>query len=218
MIFSKTTNNKGEFFFSPCTFCKKTSLAEWFYVSHIVPDPPLTLLNVRTRSLAAEPTRIRQRGGNQRTLVGSQFARLAVEVLLSHGLYAIDAWPRLDAVEIDLHDAFLRPEQFDEHGEIGFQALAHPRATRPEKDVLGRLLRDGRCAMCAFRMAGVMLGGSLDGFEVETVMLGEACILSSHDSHGHLRRHLVQRHPCVTDLRVFQLEETDEHERRVVNR
>ena len=77
------------------------------------------------------------------TLLASEVFGILAEVLLSNSLGTIDAIAHLDGVEIDLHDALLGPEEFDEGGEIDLKALAHPAAAWPEEDILGRLLRDG---------------------------------------------------------------------------
>ena len=65
-------------------------------------------------------------------------------MLLCHRLGTVDAIPHLNGVEVDLHDALLRPQQFDEHGEVSLKTFPHPRATRPQEHILRRLLRDGR--------------------------------------------------------------------------
>ena len=65
------------------------------------------------------------------------------EEVFRHSLGTINAVTHLDRVEIDLHDAFLRPEEFDEEREIRLKTFPDPRRLRPEEHILCRLLRDG---------------------------------------------------------------------------
>ena len=109
-------------------------------VLHLLQDAGLALEHVGGRRLAGELAGIGQRGGNEGTLAASEVFGIFVEMLLSNGLGSIDAFAHLDGVKIDLHNALLGPEEFDECGEIDLKALAHPAATRPEEDILGRLL------------------------------------------------------------------------------
>ena len=50
----------------------------------------------------------------------------SAEVLPCHGVDAVDAVAHLDGVEVYFHDAVLAPDEFDEDGEIGFEAFAEP--------------------------------------------------------------------------------------------
>ena len=67
-----------------------------------------------------------QRHGNVGTLVLSELVGCGIEVDACDRIGAIDALAHLDGIEIDLHDAFLAPNAFNQEREIGFQALAQP--------------------------------------------------------------------------------------------
>ena len=109
-------------------------------VLHLLQDAGLTLEHIGGWRLAGELTGIGQRGGNESTLTASEVFGILMEMLLGNSLGAIDAIAHLDGVEIDLHDALLGPEEFDECSEIDLKTLAHPTAAWPEKDILGGLL------------------------------------------------------------------------------
>ena len=81
--------------------------------------------------LAGERPRIGQRGGNQRTLTGGEVLGGKAEMRFGYCRDPVNALAHLDRVEIHLHDALLRPEQFDERGEVDLEALARPAAPWP---------------------------------------------------------------------------------------
>ena len=124
-------------------FITKLFHGELSNVFHLLQDAGLALEYVGGRRLAGELAGIGQRDGNEGTLAASEVFSILVEMLLSNGLGSIDAFAHLDGVKIDLHNALLGPEEFDECGEIDLKALTHPAAAWPEKDILGRLLRNG---------------------------------------------------------------------------
>ena len=107
---------------------------------HLLQDACLALEHVGGWRLAGELAGIGQRSGNEGTLAASEVFSILVEMLLSNGLGPIDAFAHLDGVEIDLHDALLGPEEFDDCGEIDLKALTHPAAAWPKENILGCLL------------------------------------------------------------------------------
>jgi hypothetical protein len=54
-----------------------------------------------------------------------------MEEPLGGGFGAVGPNAELGDIEINLEDAPLRPQAFDQHGEIGFEALAKIAASRP---------------------------------------------------------------------------------------
>ena len=112
-------------------FITKLFHGELSNVFHLLQDAGLALEHVGGWRLAGELAGIGQGGGNEGTLTTSEVFGILMEVLLGNGLGPIDAIAHLDGVEIDLHDALLGPEEFDECGEIDFKAFTHPTAAWP---------------------------------------------------------------------------------------
>lgn len=189
---------------------------------HLVHDLSLALPHVGRGRLATVSSGVGERGGYQCAVGAREVVGVDAEVLLGHGLHAVDAVAHLDGVEIDLHDALLAPKSLDEESEVGLQALAQPRAALPQKHVLGRLLRDGAAATQPLAVVEVLQGGLLDGFVVEAVVLHEALVLAGDHSHGHGARHTLQRNPLVVETDGTAIgdlfEATREHERREIDR
>lgn len=119
-------------------------------------------------------------------------------MLLSYGFGSIDAVAHLDGIEVDLHDAFLAPDEFDEHGEVGFQPLAHPAWLRPEEHILGRLLTDSAAAAVAFARA-TFLQSLVYLDEVESVVREEPLVFAGHHSHGQVDAHRIERYPMMLE-------------------
>ena len=166
--------------------------------AHFAEDAVLAFQHVGTRMGGVETAGIGQRGSDECTLRTGELGCCGVEMILGYGIGTIYPLAHLDGVEIDLDDALLGPKQFDEGGEIDFEALAHPRSARPEEHVLGGLLADGRGAeFTLLRMLQIADGGVLDGFIVEAVMLHEAGILGGDDGNGQRGRNLVDWYPVV---------------------
>src|SRR5262245_32335782 len=93
---------------------------------HVAEDPGLALQHVRSRVHDAGVRRRRQHG-RERGGLGAREARVILaEVDPARRLDAPDAAAELRAVEVDLEDPALRPEELDPHGEPGLEALAHP--------------------------------------------------------------------------------------------
>ena len=86
---------------------------------------------------------IGQRCCNEGTAVGIEVTRMTAKVFERHGFCSIDTVAHLDGIEIDFHNAMLRPEGLDEDGEIDFEGFACPRRSWPKKYVFGCLLADG---------------------------------------------------------------------------
>ena len=191
------------------------------HVAHLVQDPARTAAHVGAGRFAAEAQGGRERGGDERAVAARELRRFAVEMLLRHGFHAIDAVAHLDAVEIDFHDALFRPEQLDQYGEIGLEALAHPRTRGPEKHVFRRLLRDGATAQAASALHALHQRVA-DGLGVETAVDIKLLILRGDDGHGKRGRHLLKRHPTVVQTQTLAatplLDTADHHQRGDVDR
>lgn len=146
--------------------------------AHLVQDATLALQHIRAGVAGVEAAGIGQRNGYEGALAAGEFGSRSTEMVLCNSVGTIDAVAHLDAVQVDFHDALLAPQEFDEAGEIDLEALAHPGTAGPEKNVLGRLLRDGGGSVLALvGVLDVAHGGLLDGFEVKAVVLQEAGIL-----------------------------------------
>ena len=108
-----------------------------------------------------------------------------MEMPFSNSVGTIDAIAHLDGVEIDLHDALLRPKQLDKESKISLKALAQPRTAGPKKNVLGSLLADGASSELTFlRMLAVAARSMLNGLEVKAMMLQKTLILTRHHRYG----------------------------------
>ena len=99
--------------------------------AHLAPYLALTLLDILAGRGRTEAVRIGKRRGNEGTLVGRELGSRLAKVLAGYSLYAIEARPRLNGVQIDFKNALFRPAELYEHGEIGLEAVAQPRATGP---------------------------------------------------------------------------------------
>ncbi len=184
---------------------------------HLYLNPSLAFPHIVAGVSGIEAEGVGQCGGNERTLRTGEVGSSSREVLVGNSLYPIDAVAHLYGVQVDLHDALLAPHHFYKKGEIGFQSLAQPRASRPQEDVLCRLLRDGAAAAYAFLSRTVLLGCHLDGLKVEAVVRHEVLVFAGNDGDGHVYGHLRERHPVVVPLQAFALRHllhtTDEHQR-----
>src|SRR3546814_4306600 len=80
-----------------------------------------------------------------------QLCRRMMEVGLRRRLDTVDAGTDFGDVEIDLENALLRPQCFDQDRVVGFDAFAKITAARPQEQILRGLLADGRCAARALR-------------------------------------------------------------------
>ena len=95
-------------------------------VAHLAADLLLTLQHIAAGIGRTETSGIRKRGSNEGALVGRELTGRGAEMLARDGLYTIDARACLNAVEIDLHDALLRPTELNEHSKVGLQTFAQP--------------------------------------------------------------------------------------------
>src|SRR3546814_5280367 len=72
-----------------------------------------------------------------------QLCRRMMEVGLRRRLDTVDAGTEFGDVEIDLENALLRPQCFDQDRVAGFDAFAKITAARPQEQILRGLLADG---------------------------------------------------------------------------
>lgn len=159
---------------------------------------------------------IRQCGSYQCTLCFRQILRLCMEMFFGYGISAIDSITHLDTIQIDLHDALLRPERLDQEREVGLHSLAHPRAFRPAEDILGRLLRNG-AAPALPPAALAFLHHRVEGDDVETAVPEEVVVLRRDGGAVHIGRNLLYRHPFLVDARavLHRLHTLERRHRRV---
>jgi len=119
-----------------------------------------------------------------------------MEKALCGGLGAVGPNPKFRDVQIHLENPPLRPASLDQHGEIGFKALAKVAAPGPQKQVLGDLLADGAGAP-HFMAVLVELVGFFDGRHVKAPVSREFLILGGDHGQRHVRRYAVQGDPVV---------------------
>src|SRR3546814_5961618 len=89
---------------------------------------------------------------------------------LRRRLDTVDAGTEFGDVEIDLENALLRPQCFDQDRVAGFDAFAKITAARPQEQILRGLLADGRCAARALRVL-VVLARLLDRLDIATLVV-----------------------------------------------
>src|SRR5277367_5959813 len=99
-----------------------------------------------------------------------------MKVALCCRLGTVNAGAELGDVQIHFQNPPLGPGSLDEQREVRLESLAKITAPRPEEKVLGDLLADGAGAAHAMTML-IQLVGFLDGFHVETPVLGKLLIL-----------------------------------------
>ena len=87
---------------------------------------------------------IGKRGGYEGAVCLCHLLCRIAEMELADCLGTVDAVAHFYRIEIDFHDAALPPNNFYESGKIDFESLSQPGRFRPEENVLGRLLTDGR--------------------------------------------------------------------------
>src|SRR5690606_4214704 len=174
-------------------------------LAHVALDRRGTALDVGPRPGGAVAPRAGEHRGQARTLGVGQRRRVAAEEAARRGLRAVHAVAELGHVGVDLQDPALGPQQFQQHGVPGLQALAHPARggarPLPEEQVLGHLLADGAAAAqpAAPRVAFARLA---DGLEVEARMGGEVLVLGGDQRHRQAGRHRVEVAPVVGDAEI----------------
>ena len=81
--------------------------------------------------------------------------------MLRRGVDTKDAFIELGHIQIDLDDAPLGPDGFNQRRDPGLKRFAQPCAAMPEIDVLDRLLRQGGCpAVRSFGDGGLITANS----------------------------------------------------------
>src|SRR5690554_5858895 len=109
-------------------------------LADLLADPGSARGGLATGPPGAPVARIGQHGGEQACLACREVGCAGAEMMPRRRFGAEDADAPFHAVEVDLENALLWPQQFDQGGEPGFQALPGPAAARPEKQVLRHLL------------------------------------------------------------------------------
>ena len=155
-------------------------------------------------------------------LVGVEAESRGGEILVGSGFDAEDAVTQFDNIQIDLQDALLTPQEFDEHGEVRLKEFARVSASRCAEHVLCRLLRDSaatgndttRTLVAVERIKHIAKG--------ESAMVVEVRIFGLDDCADQIRRDLLKVHPLVLEFEAFATAEclrlAEEHQRRVAYR
>jgi len=138
---------------------------------------------------------------------GSEFCRLFPadiprrdpEIRVTRRVGAINPWPPLDHVQVQLENATFSEDQFGDRHQREFRSFAQNRAAGPEKQILHELLRERGSTANAIAF-DVFFRGDLDLVPIEPVMLVKACILGGDDGVLQVGRDLAERNEFVTLL------------------
>jgi hypothetical protein len=136
--------------------------------------------------------RIRKHRCEQCGFRSVQFRCRLAEVVLSCGFYSVNAIAEFDDVQIGLQYSPFVPAAFQQQGEVRFESLSHPRASRPKKQVLGRLLgqRTGSFGAAA---PFIVVHRLLNRLPVKAAVLGKVLIFRGNDSSAHDGCDFVER-------------------------
>ena len=69
---------------------------------------------------------IRQTGCNKRTLFAGELRGRGVKVSFRHGFCSIYTIPHFDGIQVNFHDSFFIPYQFNQYREIDFESFSDP--------------------------------------------------------------------------------------------
>jgi hypothetical protein len=120
------------------------------------------------------------------------------EVRIGSSADAEHAASELGDVQVHLEDALLRPQRFDEHREVRFQALAQPTLLRPQEQILRDLLRNrARAAYAATALA--IFQSIVDRLQIEAMVRREVLIFRCNHCNLDVRRDV-----CVVDPAMAQ--------------
>src|SRR5690606_31716812 len=167
---------------------------------HLRKNPLNPLRNVWRRAISPETSRAGKHRGERGGFVAREAARRFAEEVLRGGFHAIDAVAEFGDVQVDLEDALLRPEELDEDGEPGFDALARVARAAPEEEILGDLLRE-RARAARTLAVRVLAHGFADRFQVEAGVKRELLILRRDDGDRGMGRDAVEIDPCIAELK-----------------
>ena len=155
-------------------------------------------------------------------LVGVEAESRGGEILIGSGFDAEHAVTQFDNIQIDLQDALLTPQEFDEHGEVCLKEFARVSASRCAEHVLCRLLRDSAAPGNDTARATVAVEGIEHVAKGESTVVVEVRILGLDDRANQIRGDPVKGHPLVLKFEAFATAEclrlAEEHQRRVTHR
>ena len=168
--------------------------------------------NITGRPGGVALQRGRVAGRDEGGLARAQVFRAAMEIVLRGGLGTVNPRPHFYDIQIDFHDALLRPESLNQKGVVGLKPFADPRASGPAEHILGRLLRDG--AATAFPDAVfALLQGHVQGDDIKSVVPQEIVVLRSDGRLVHVGRNLLKGLPGLLN-RIAVLDFPNHHKRR----
>jgi len=161
---------------------------------------------------------VRQSGG----LVGVEAESRGGEIFIGSGLDTEHTVTQFDDIEIDLQDALLAPQEFDEHSEVCLKEFARVGAGRCAEHVLCRLLGDSAATGNDTARTLVAVEGIEHIAKRESAMVVEVRIFRLDDRADQIRGDLLNWHPVVLEFEAFATAEclrlTEEHQRRVAHR
>lgn len=155
-------------------------------------------------------------------LVGVEAESRGGEILVGSGFDAEHTVTQFDNIQIDLQDALLTPQEFDEHGEVRLKEFAGIGASRSAEHVLCRLLGDSAATGNDTARTLVAVEGIEHIAKGESAMVVEVRIFGLDDRANQIRGDLFKVHPLVLEFEAFATAEclrlTEEHQRRVTHR
>ena len=172
--------------------------------------------NITGRPGGVALQRGRVAGRDEGGLARAQVFRAAMEIVLRGGLGTVNPRPHFNDIQIDFHDALLRPESLNQKGVVGLKPFADPRASGPAEHILGRLLRySAAAAMPPATLA--LVNYRVDGNHIEAAVPEEIVVLRSDSRPIHVGGNLLYRHPFLVDARpvLHRLHALEKRDRRV---
>ena len=128
----------------------------------------------------------------------------------------------LDDVAVQLEDAPLRQDRLQHHGDDGFLGFAHDAALVRQKQVLGKLLADGRAPGHDPSTAEILLQRRLHPVPVKSVVIQKLGVLCCNQRPLQVGRDLRVVDPAVVDRRgavvLAHFIEPQVHEGRLAGR
>ena len=167
---------------------------------HLTEDPVAPLQDITRRRRRRSMLGIRQHRREDRGVASRQARGRPVKKALGRRLGAIGSITELGDVQIDLEDAPLRPEPFDQQREVRLETLAEIAPAGPKIQILRHLLADGARAAHAMAVL-VELIGLLDGLDVESPVVGEFLILRGDHGERQIGRDAREIRPTCAGTR-----------------
>ena len=186
------------------------------HIVHLTQDLTLTTNDVARRMFGVEPSGVGQSCSNQSRLSAGELLRCRMEMVPGNRFGPINAVAGLHGIQIYFQNSVLTPEHFYQHREVDFQTLSVPGGTRPQKNILGRLLTD-RAGASGFFPILVLPDSLLNLFRIKTPMFEKTLIFGSDDSPFQIVRDVAAGFPVMVPHQLFSAEQlskrSNDHQR-----